>query len=306
MVGLLVVDYAEEDHDYTSQEELMLIETMARLGALVLERDRLLRRWAEARANVLALRTVKEQMDTFLGIASHELKGPLTALKLSLQMTERRLHKAAWDLEAVAAERYPTLQPALEQHRRTVDQVARLERLVNDLVDVSRIQAGKLELRLERADLVAILRDAVEEQQVAAPERTISLQCPADLQIPVSVDSGRIEQVMANYLTNALKYSPEDRPIAVGLQVEEQRARVWVRDEGPGLPVEVQERIWERFHRVPGIEVQSGTGVGLGLGLYICRTIVERHQGQVGVESTPGQGSTFWFSLPLVPTDLNC
>jgi signal transduction histidine kinase len=107
---------------------------------------------------------------------------------------------------------------------------------------------------------------------------------------------------VTNYLTNALKYSPAKQPVVVGLDVASNEARVWVRDQGPGLPPEEQVRIWERFHRVKGIKVQSGTGVGLGLGLYICRIIIERHQGQVGVESAPGQGSTFWFTLPLAPT----
>jgi len=117
----------------------------------------------------------------------------------------------------------------------------------------------------------------------------------------VVVDADRLGQVVTNYLTNALKYSPTYRPVAVGLDIEEKWAQVWVRDEGPGLPPEEQEAIWERFHRVKGIEVQSGSGIGLGLGLYICRTIIERHQGQIGVESAPGQGSTFWFTVPLAP-----
>jgi signal transduction histidine kinase len=81
--------------------------------------------------------------------------------------------------------------------------------------------------------------------------------------------------------------------------VDAQQARVWVRDEGPGLPPDEQEHIWERFYRAQGIEVQSGIGVGLGLGLHICRSIIEQHHGQVGVQSAPRQGSTFWFSLPL-------
>ena len=106
---------------------------------------------------------------------------------------------------------------------------------------------------------------------------------------------------MTNYLTNALKYSPAEQPVVVGLDVADHLARVWVRDQGPGLPPEEQAQIWEPFHRVQGIKDQGGTGVGLGLGLYICRTIIERHQGQVGVESAPGHGSTFWFTLPLAP-----
>ena len=105
--------------------------------------------------------------------------------------------------------------------------------------------------------------------------------------------------MVTNYLTNALKYSPADRPVEVGIDVEPEHARVWVRDHGQGLPLSEQERIWERFHRVKGVEVQSGAGVGLGLGLYVSRMIVERHQGQVGVQSTTGQGATFWFTLPL-------
>ena len=119
----------------------------------------------------------------------------------------------------------------------------------------------------------------------------------------VSVDPFRLGQALTNYLTNALKYSATDRPVAVDLAVEGQEARVAVRDEVPGIPVREQERIWERFHRVKDIEVQSGIGVGLGLGLPICRAIIEHHQGQVGAQSTPGQGSTFWFSLPLAPPD---
>jgi signal transduction histidine kinase len=88
--------------------------------------------------------------------------------------------------------------------------------------------------------------------------------------------------------------------VQVGLAVVGSQARVWVSDQGPGLPAAEQERIWERFHRAQGVEVQYGTGVGLGLGLSISRTIIEHHQGQVGVESAPGKGSTFWFMLPLI------
>ena len=112
----------------------------------------------------------------------------------------------------------------------------------------------------------------------------------------------RIPWVVTNYLTNALKYAPAEQPVVVGLDVSGHEAQVWVRDQGPGLPLEEQAQVWERFHQVKGIEIQSDVGVGLGLGLYICRTIIERHQGRVGVESAPGQGSIFWFTLPLAPT----
>jgi signal transduction histidine kinase len=298
LVGVLGVDYGDHARDQTSPEERMLIGAIARLGALVLERDRLLRRWAEAHASALALRATKEQMDIFLTIASHELKSPITVIKLSLQATERRLHALAMRQAAAGKGEGQAFEGFLEQLARTLQQVARMERLVNDLLDVSLVQAGKLELRPERADLATIVREVVETQRQGAPDRTIRLQYPPDLQVPVYADPGRLEQVVTNYLTNALKYSAEDCPIEVGTQVEQEQARVWVRDQGPGLPPEEQERIWERFHRAKGINVQSGSGVGLGMGLHICRTIMEQQGGQVGVESAPGQGSTFWFTLP--------
>jgi signal transduction histidine kinase len=174
-----------------------------------------------------------------------------------------------------------------------------MDRLVSDLVDVSRVRAGMLELHLESTDLASIVCEAVQALRLGNPDRTVEFVSPEEQRVPVMADAYRLGQVVTNYLTNALKYSPADRPVEVGLQVDDQLARVWVRDEGPGLPPEEQERIWEPFHRTPGIEDQSGTGVGLGVGLHICRTIIEEHHGQVGVQSTPGEGSTFWFSLPL-------
>jgi signal transduction histidine kinase len=117
--------------------------------------------------------------------------------------------------------------------------------------------------------------------------------------VPIEADPDRIGQVVTNYLTNALRYSAEDRPVEVGVRVDGQGGCVWVRDQAPGLPPEECERIWERFYRAPDIAIQDGSGVGLGIGLFICKSIVEQHQGQVGVQSTRGVGSTFWFRLPL-------
>jgi signal transduction histidine kinase len=272
----------------------LLILVIARQELTFLEGERWRREREVARTNELvALQEARQQMDTFLGMASHELKTPLSSIKLGMQMQLRRIKRLAHRTGDLLGEFDPILEGfALVEH-----QELRLERLVNDLLDVSRIQAGKLELRPEWTDLVNITHAAVEEQCHAMPNRTILVQLPADLRAPVYIDAGRIEQVVTNFLTNALKYSPEDRPIEVGLDVDARRVKVWVRDEGPGLPPEEQEHIWERFHRVEGIEVQCGTEIGLGLGLHICQTIIERHRGQVGVESIPGKGSTFWFTL---------
>jgi signal transduction histidine kinase len=273
---------------------LLLLVTI-RQEIVFLESERWRREREMARTNeLLAMQEANQYMDTFLGMAGHELKTPLTSIKLALQLAERRIQRLIHQETAIAT----AVMPFQEQLGRAQHQAERLERLVNDLLDVSRVRAGKLDLHPDRADLAAIIREAVEEQRQAAPERTIVLQIPVGWNIPIIADADRIGQVVTNYLTNALKYSPADRPVEVGASVDTQQARVWVHDEGPGLPTEEQNRIWERFHRTKGIQVQSGTGVGLGLGLYICRTIIERHQGQVGVDSAPGRGSTFWFTLP--------
>ncbi len=122
-----------------------------------------------------------------------------------------------------------------------------------------------------------------------------------ETQEPVTVlaDADHISQVVSNYLTNALKYSDARQPVEVCLRSNGREARVLVCDNGPGLALSAQEHIWDRFYRVEGIAVQSGSGVGLGLGLHICRTIIEAQGGLVGVESEPGGGSTFWFTVPL-------
>jgi signal transduction histidine kinase/PAS domain-containing protein len=298
LIGAMLVDYGEHGHDYTAPDEVLLT-TIARLGALVLERDRLLRQWTEARANELALRATTARMDAFLGIASHELKAPLAAIQVNLQGTEYRLRKDVQRQAAAGGGGERAVELFQEHLIRTQQQVERLDRLVNDLVDASRMQSGKLEFRQEACDLATIVQRAVDTQRQVAFDRTIGLQLPAEGDMPVLADPGRIEQVVTNYLTNALKYSPSDRPVEVGVQTDGRMARVWVRDRGPGIPEEEHQHIWERFHRAKGIEVQSGSGIGLGLGLHICRTIVEHHQGQVGVDSAPGAGSTFWFTLPL-------
>jgi len=122
---------------------------------------------------------------------------------------------------------------------------------------------------------------------------------PPERVVPVLADAERITQVISRYLANALIYSPADQPVTVQLRVEGGVARVSVHDQGPGIPGEEQERIWERFYQVKGIAVQHELDLSLGLGFYLSRAFIERHQGSVGVQSAPGRGATFWFTLPV-------
>ncbi len=304
-VGLLSLDYGSTEHTY-NQDEIELVTAVATLSALVIERQRLLTAQAEARGREVALQEANRRMEEFLGIASHELRTPLTTIKANVQLAKRRLKAIVPELSPTAI--VSKADAASEMLSRAERQVGVLNRLVGDLIDISRIQTNKLQLHLrpEPTSLIEITTEAIQEQQKLVPNRTLTLTLP-DSHTPMLVmaDADRITQVLTNYLTNALKYSPSNMPIAVSVTQTQDAggqaiARVAVRDEGPGLALPEQERIWECFYQVDTVKVVSGSGVGLGLGLYISKTIIERHSGHVGVDSTPGIGSTFWFTLPLV------
>jgi signal transduction histidine kinase len=174
----------------------------------------------------------------------------------------------------------------------------RLERLTNDLLDMSRIKAGGLVLRRQPFDLGSLVSDCVIEQQLINPAREITLEVP-DQPAPVVADADRICQAMTNYVSNALKFSSEDKPIQVVLSLHEQHARLSVKDQGPGILENELDEVWKQFYRAPEVTHRSGSNVGLGLGLYISKTIITQHGGEVGVASTRGEGATFWFTLPL-------
>jgi len=302
LVGILTVDFGAELYVFTTGE-LALAAGAARLTALVLERERLQRAQAEERAKALALTEANRRMDEFLGIATHELKTPVTSSSLCIELARDSLTRVIAELTAAHDAAVHKLEPIHSLMVRADVGIERLTRLMEDLLDVSRIRAGKLEFRLARCDLAAIVRDAVIEQRQIAPNRTIAMRVSHEQAVPVWADAERIGQVVTNFLTNALKYSPEDCPVAVGMRVQGGWVRVSVRDAGPGIAADEHERIWQRFQRLEGIAAQSGSGGGLGLGLYIARTAIERHHGQIGVRSAPGKGSTFWFALPVERMD---
>ncbi|GLV58954.1 hypothetical protein KDH_57820 [Dictyobacter sp. S3.2.2.5] len=253
-----------------------------------------------SQANESALLETNRRMDEFLSIASHELRTPLTTINGNIQLAKRRVDTLLAPTRELAAYQ-DKLRLIRELLNRAERQVRIQNRLVGDLLDVSRIQGNRLQLDMDDTNLVEIVRNAVEDQRSASPGRVILLQDDSEGRaLPVHADADRIGQVITNFLTNALKYSASDRVVEVRIEVVESSVKVSVRDEGPGLPPEEQKMLWDRFYRVPGIVVQSGSGVGLGLGLHICQTIITRHGGEVGVDSEVGKGSVFWFKLPLV------
>ena len=249
--------------------------------------------------DITAQKDLEHQQEVFISMATHELKTPLTALQGNVQLAQRRLNRALSISESLSPEIQKHLEEVLLMLSRGEQQLRIQNRLINDLLDMSRIQADAFELQQDTYDLVKLVKETVHDFQSAHPQRSITLEVPQQEALLVEIDPDRISQVLSNYLANALKYSPAEAPIHVGLACNEQQVRVWVRDSGPGLSPEAQQRIWQRFYQVPDIQAHNGSSVSLGLGLYICQKLMSKHGGQVGVESQQGQGSTFWFAIPL-------
>ncbi|MCP3143745.1 sensor histidine kinase [Pyxidicoccus xibeiensis] len=237
----------------------------------LVELDRLYRQAAEA----LRLR------DEFLLVASHELKTPLTSLSLTLETMERK-HPAA-------------LEEPKERLKRARRQVTSLIGLVDDLLDVGRIQQGHLELRQAPVSLGSLLAEVIASFRPLAPRHHLTLELPQG-EVPVKGDAARLTQVFNNLLDNAIKYSPEGGAVRVKLMRGEGLARVSVSDEGVGIPAEQFPELFERFFRARTTTTKSFGG--LGLGLYITRNLVERHGGRIDVQSEVDQGTTFVVTFP--------
>jgi signal transduction histidine kinase len=226
--------------------------------------------------------------DEFISIASHELKTPLTSLKLQTQINRRLLQGKP---EVVAAALTDRFQKYLDVSGK---QVERLTRLIEDMLDVSRINAGKLALRKDEVDLPELIEEVADRlsPQISAAGCTLSLE----IESPIRGywDRYRIEQVIINLTTNAIRYGGGG-PIRIFAKLDGDSAIFSVEDHGIGIEAHNVARIFERFERAQ----HSRNIDGLGLGLYICRQIVEGHGGSIGVKSQPGKGSVFTVSLPL-------
>ncbi len=248
----------------------------------------------EVREHALELEQVNRQLgqtnelkDRFLSMASHELRTPITSIRGQAQIMLRRLSR-----QAELPEGLVSIQKALQK---IDEQTHRLSSLVDDLTDLSSIRTGKLELRLGDCNLVDICRHVVGDQRLISG-RTIELEVPAEA-VMLRADCNRLSQVILNLVSNAIKYSPEDRPVEVGVSSHDDVAVVRVCDAGPGIPKDQQDRIFEMFYRDPRAEESSKDG--LGIGLAICKDIVERHNGRIWCNSLVDNGSTFIVELPL-------
>ena len=225
------------------------------------------------------LQTAVRKRDEFISIASHELKTPLTTIKAYVQLLDR----------SIAAD-----EPTRLYVERALVQVQKLDHLIVDLLDLSKIESGKLKFNKKQFSFESTLSNAVEMIRQTYPDYQITRKGGAEVEL--YGDEMRIEQVIINYLTNAVKYSPNAKEIQIETAVEPAGTlSVRVKDFGIGISKDHQSNIFGKFYRVD----EAGQFQGLGIGLYICAEIIRRHDGSYGVESEPGKGSTFYFSIPV-------
>jgi signal transduction histidine kinase len=243
--------------------------------------DRVLERTAELQRLKDAAEAADKAKSEFLDIAAHELRTPLTSLHLVLTQARRQLEarQPVSDVTLVSRmQRYTT----------------RLTRLAGDLLDASRLERGHMELRLQPVDLRALVVDVVGDFRLQHAPRPLELELCADVAW-VEGDRDRLEQVLANLLDNALKYTPPEARVCVRLASWAGSFRVSVTDEGPGIPPEERAFLFRRFHRLSSSVHQAG----LGLGLFLSRDFIQRHGGTLDVHASPGRpGITFFFELP--------
>ena len=245
-----------------------------------------IKNWVGTFTDIDDQKKVEKEKDEFLSIASHELKTPLTSIKAYVQLLERKLKL---DKESPEAGFVTKVQ----------GQIEKLNTLITDLLDVSKIENGKLKINKKPVNLESVISNAVETILQTHDEQNVRIErhgTKPDILIPL--DEIRIEQVLINFLTNAIKYSPDNNQVIVTTFVdkEAQEVRVNVTDFGIGIPDFKQDAVFKKFYRVEESSLQFQ---GMGIGLFICAEIIKQHHGSVGVSSIVNEGSTFYFTLPL-------
>jgi two-component system phosphate regulon sensor histidine kinase PhoR len=238
--------------------------------------------WVGTATDIEDQKREMEKRDEFIGIASHELRTPLTSLKGYLQL--------------VASYKQHELPPLVKTYiEKANSSINKLQHLVNDLLDVSKIQAGRLEYKLVPVDLAELIKQCIENATHVYAEYIFINE--AQTGFIISGNAERLEQVLMNLLSNAVKYSPVNKEVIIKATQHENKVKVAVIDAGIGLSAKQIERIFERFYRAEDRKFMTG---GLGMGLYIATEIINAHHGEIGVESEPDKGSAFYFELPLL------
>jgi signal transduction histidine kinase/DNA-binding response OmpR family regulator len=236
-------------------------------------------KWVGTFTDIEDQKQAVKKKDEFISIASHELKTPLTSIKGYVQLLEQSVDGSS------SAKTYID---------RTLNQIKKLNNLVVDLLDISKIESGKLKYNMQEFNCETMLANAIEMMRQTHPDYHIHRRGNANQMI--YGDEMRLEQVVLNFLANAVKYSPVNKEILVEVATTKKQLKICIQDHGIGISEDDQENIFKKFYRV---EKTVGNFQGLGIGLYICAEILERHHFEYGVDSKPGEGSSFHFTIPL-------
>ena len=284
-VNLITRGYSSGGLDYISKPvDMNILLLKVKTFYRIYEQSRALNEMQTKLLEEIEFRKEAERKkDEFISIASHELKTPMTSIKGYIQLLERSLNKE--DLETTR----------IRLHK-VQNQVEKLNLLVADLLDISKIESGKLKFNKKYFNFDKILDHIVEIMQQANPKVKFIKKGGIDTEI--FGDEMRIEQVIINFMTNAIKYAPDSDEVHITAERRGDEIYFSVRDFGIGMAKEHQQQIFGKFYRV---EETSERFQGLGIGLYICLEIIERHQGKIGVNSEPGKGSEFYFTIPVHP-----
>jgi signal transduction histidine kinase len=255
----------------------MIVAVVVGVGLTVLSSRKLAAHYARERAATEAARRATVARDELVAIVSHDLRNPLQTITMGANLLDESEDR-----------------PRVRKHIAAIaGAAARMQHLIDQLLDVAKLEYGTLGLNLERCGLDALFDALVSLFQVRAIEAQVELTATAEPGRVILADRERILQVLSNLVANALKFTPHGGKITVTGRCEADRTRFEVRDTGPGIPEEQLGRVFERYW-----QARSSRRGSLGLGLYICKQLVTAHHGEIGVRSKLGEGTTFWFTLP--------
>jgi two-component system CheB/CheR fusion protein len=240
----------------------------------------ILLQWVGTATDIQELRILQQNKDDFISIASHELKTPITTLKASLQLLDRMKDNPS-----------PLALPKLiAQANRSLEKVYLL---IEDLLNTSKANDGQLQIHPEKFNLLKVVSECCDNLPANG---AFQINVKGDKKLEVYADISRTEQVLINFVNNAMKYAPDSKEIEVSVEKSSGMAKISVIDKGEGIPPQNLRFLFDRYYR---INHGGSEYTGLGLGLYICAEIVKKHDGTIGAESEVGAGSTFWFTLPI-------
>ena len=284
-VNLITRGYSSGGLDYISKPvDMNILLLKVKTFYRIYEQSRALNEMQTKLLEEIEFRKEAERKkDEFISIASHELKTPMTSIKGYIQLLERSLDKE--DLETTRVRLH-----------KVQNQVEKLNLLVADLLDISKIESGKLKFNKKYFSFDKILDHIVEIMEQANPQ--VKFIKKGQINTEIFGDEMRIEQVIINFITNAIKYAPDSDEVHFTSELRGDEIYFSVKDFGIGMAKEHQQQIFDKFYRV---EETSERFQGLGIGLYICQEIIERHEGKIGVNSEPDEGSEFYFTIPLHP-----